>query len=158
MHTYIHANKKRREDLIILRQIPKTRHAIRARKIGLIGQLRHKPVCPRLLIAPLGRRLGLPSPIEPAHGRFERGELRLGVRLQPQLVVVAVVADGGVGVGAAAGVAFKVAVGRCAAIESALPACAGVDVVEVCGTVGVGLGEFAADGWAPSMFVSMLYY
>lgn len=158
MQMQIH--KKKKTESIILWQTPKTRHRITTLEIRLIRQFRHKPALPSLLITPLRRGLCLPRPIKPAHHLLKGIHLCFGIGLEKFLVVVRIRRDGGVGVVAAAGLGF-VAVARCGRAARvgrrayvASPACAGADVVEVFGAVGVGLGEFAVDGWAPAVLFS----
>ena len=91
---------------------------------------------------------------------LERGHLRLGIRLEKRLVVLRVGRRVCVCVGAVArpGGGFgRRAVGRGVGFgKCAFPAGAAADVVEVFGAVGVGLGPFAADGWAPAFLISTL--
>ena len=78
--------------------------------------------------------------------------MRLRVHHEPRFVRVGVGRWIRVGGGARARGGFGRAVGgengdgAVSGVKGSLPASAGIDVVEVCGAVGVGLGPFAAEG------------
>ena len=142
---------------IILTQSTKTRQITRTIKI-LIPRLRRQNsrFHPRLPI-PLRRALRRPRPIKPPPRRLITAHLRLRIRHEPVLVGVGIRSWVGVGEGAGAGGGFGGAgrgedgggaVGR---LQGAFPSGAGVDVVEVGGAVGVGLGPFATKGGAEAL-------
>ena len=138
---------------VILRQAWKIRYTLRAIEISLPNPLGQDFGLHAQLPTPLDRILRDPSPVEPAPADFKARHLSFGILEEPSLVRVTVFARVGVGV-------VALAVGRCTTgtgrredgsggigkAEIAFPAGAGVDVVEVGGAVGVGLGPFAAEG------------
>lgn len=89
---------------------------------------------------------------------LEADHLGLGVHPEPFFVGVRVLARVGVGFGAGAGVAVAGGAGRLEdgggrvrGVEGAEPAGADVDVVEIGGAVGIGLGPFTAKGGAKAV-------
>lgn len=150
----IYHRSARPPPLIILRQTLKVLNRLTTVKPPLIRLIGQNPRLHPQLPTPLHRTLGNPRPIEPAPALLEAGHLRLGVHQQPLLVDVGISGGIGVGVGAFADAAVgragggKDGGGWVAGVHGAGPAAADVDVVEVGGAVGVGLGPFAAEGGA----------
>lgn len=137
---------------IILTQPTKSRQITRTVKIPIPRLRRQNAIRHARLPVPLRCTLGRPRPIKPSPRRLKTTHLCLRVDHQPLLVGVGVRGWVCVGGGAGAGGGFGGAggsedgggaVGR---LESAFPAGAGADVVEVGGAVCVGLGPFAAEG------------
>ena len=135
----------------------KIRHRSRAIEIPIPRLRRQNPIRHARLPVPLRRRLRRPRPIEPSPCTFETRHLRLGIHHEPRFVRVGVRRRVGVGGGAGAGRGFRGAVGRgdrnssVAGFQGAFPAGAGVDVVEVGGAVGVGLGPFATESGSEAL-------
>lgn len=136
---------------IILTQPIETRQTARAIKIPIPNLLRQYPRRHPLLPIPLCRALRRPGPVKPSPSGFKRAHLRLCIRHKPTFVRIAIatgirirrIARASAALGRAAGCedGWR-AIG---AVEGAFPACASVDVVEVGGTVCIGLGPFTAE-------------
>ena len=129
----------------------KIRHRSRAIEIPIPRLRWQNPIRHARLPVPLRRRLRRPRPIKPSPCTFETRHLCLSIHHEPRFVRVGVRRRVGIGGGAGAGGGFRGAVGRgdrnspVAGFKGAFPAGTGVDVVEVGGAVGVGLGPFATE-------------
>lgn len=139
--------------IILAQPLPcKIGHGTRTVEIAIPRFRRQNTVGHACLPIPLSGGLGRPRPIEPSPGGFETRHLRRRVHHEPGFVGVGVGRWVGVGGGAGTGGGFGGTVGgengdgAVSGFQGSFPASAGVDVVEVCGAVGVGLGPFAAEG------------
>lgn len=96
----------------------------------------------------------MPRPIEPALRCFEGGHLGFGVGFQGFLVVVRIVCEVGIGIGA---IARWTVIGggtissRIGGGKGAFPAGTATDVVEIFRTIRVGLRPLATDRWSPAV-------
>ena len=147
-----YASKQAQSPSIILTQPTKTRQITRTIKIPIPRLRRQNAIRHPRLPIPLRRTLRRPRPIKPPPRRLETAHLRLGIDHQPLLVGVGVRGWVCVGGAAGAGGGFGGAGGgedgggAVGGLESAFPAGAGADIVQVGGAVCVGLGPFAAEG------------
>ena len=138
--------------IILAQSLPrKVRHRSRTIEVSIPRLRRQNSIRHTRLPIPLRRRLRRPRPIEPPPRTFETRHLCLCIHHEPRFVRVGVRRRVGVGGGAGAGRGFRGAVGRgdrnssVAGFQGAFPAGAGVDVVEVGGAVGVGLGPLTTE-------------
>lgn len=150
LHRICINSKTRSEISVILAQPTEVGHATRTIEVSIPSLPWQDTGSHTGLVIPLRSPFCRPSPIKPTPGCLEADHLRLRIHHQPLLVIVRIATRIGVGVTTRACTRFRRAVGRShgyrpvAALQCALPPCAGTDVVEVGRAVCVCLRPLAA--------------